>query len=129
MVEYEYARCAESFWNRVRFDVILVKPLGGKFVIARLHFLFSCRFADRPWRLALVTCFKTVKKPADSNIGLRQVREDTMTTRLILADSIVRLLYPSPVFEQTQPNDYFILDTHDTDTYLRLSHIPDELIE
>jgi len=120
-------RCNPNFHGRPREDTALIKLPNGRFVFARIRFMFSCTALHKQWDLALATLFATVISPSRHPTGQRVVREDSDSI-FIDVDWIVRSAFLASASLVSHPNDYFVCDTVDSDMYWRLREISEQCI-
>ncbi|KZS90436.1 hypothetical protein SISNIDRAFT_488320 [Sistotremastrum niveocremeum HHB9708] len=122
--EEENIRCAESFHNQERYDVVLVALPDKSYVYARMRLLFSCQVLGQDQQVACVTLLRTVIPPSEHFIGMRRVREDAAGSFIYLK-WIVRSVYVQPTFDEEE-HDFFVNDVMDSDMYLRHQSLQNE---
>jgi hypothetical protein len=112
-------RCNPMFFQRTRFDCILVQTAGG-IRPARLHLTFEVSAFDIVWQLARVTYFTAAASVSvDRAIGMRWYEEEEHG-EFIALDSIICSCYMSPV--PTAPREFYLNDliAGDVDLFLQI---------
>jgi hypothetical protein len=118
----DYLRCNPKFHGNSRYDFVIVNLLDAR-VFARLACIFVCRVGGRSYRLALIKRLdkstRQAPKKVDKELSIRRwrIRQDTRC-EVIPLECIMRgavLLEDS-----SHSGDYFVIDTLDSDMYLRL---------
>ncbi|KAG1884129.1 hypothetical protein F4604DRAFT_1878866 [Suillus subluteus] len=121
----DYLRCSLSFHNFPRYDCIIINTTTGVF-FAQLLFLFTCNVNSTPYPIALV-------RPYDAPVGRRlqkdkhlkfwHVRQQPRETasEFILAESIIRGVALAP--DPTTVGDFLVMDTIDSDIFLRMKQM------
>ncbi|KAG8832541.1 hypothetical protein FRB91_000220 [Serendipita sp. 411] len=112
-------RCSPKFFNRPRFDTVLVDTIHGTRP-ARLHLILETTRHRLEWQLAYVTYFSLYEpaSPLDKLIGMQRFQEEE-DGEFIALESIIRSAYMAPY--STRPNDFYFNYNiaADTDMYLR----------
>ncbi|KAI5985055.1 hypothetical protein EDD15DRAFT_2390223 [Pisolithus albus] len=117
----DHLRCNPHFHGRSRYDCVLLKTQRQD-IFGRLIFLFQCKVGDESFPLALVQPYDapTGPRPAkDVHLNLWRVHEQPRESAEIFSvESIIRgaLLYP----DHTRPGEHLVIDTIDTDIFLRV---------
>ena len=110
------------FHGHLRHDGIIFQNKDSYF-FAKLHFVFTCSIQNQTYSLALVQSYKTPASPrsSDTELGLFRIKLKTpLSWDIISTNSIVR-----GAFIVDNPDDCreaFVLDTIDSDMYLRLKN-------
>ncbi|KAF9784401.1 hypothetical protein BJ322DRAFT_1194914 [Thelephora terrestris] len=117
----DYLRCNESFFGHPRFDHVIVAAEGGPF-FAQLLCLFKIQAGTHSHSLALTRTYglppgSTRRK--DRELGLYRVRVKSRPYKIIAIESIVRGAVL--VEDGDNPGDYFVVDTIDSDMFLRMT--------
>ncbi|KAI5987075.1 hypothetical protein EDD15DRAFT_2372818 [Pisolithus albus] len=117
----DHLRCNPSFHGRSHYDCILLKTQQQD-IFGRLIFMFQCAVSEESFPLALVQPYDAPTQPRlakDVHLNLWRVHEQPLESAEIFSvHSIIRgaLLYP----DHTQIGDYLVIDTLDTDIFLRV---------
>lgn len=120
-------RCNPSFNNAPRYDCVMVKMSteSDVFIFARLIFIFTFTLADTPYPFALVHPLDGptgLLKRKERDLGLIRLRAKyRREAEFIPVGSIIRGAYIVPEFEK--PGEYHVVDTLDTDMFLRLRRV------
>lgn len=116
MLTWEYARCADKFYNKRRYDCVLVNAPTEQF-FARIQGLYSCLAFNKTWLLACVTRLKRIDNQRSQVIGFPHVREERSGIWIDVS-WITRFVYEQPTFDRD--DEFFINDVVDSDMFLRL---------
>ncbi|KAJ7897727.1 hypothetical protein B0H14DRAFT_2494751 [Mycena olivaceomarginata] len=116
----DIVRCNPSFHGYSRHDSVLVNCNSPGLSFARLCALFRCALENkRQIDVALVHEFKLSKwKPRTRWAGY-QAHEEMKDYSLLLMDYMVRGALLTPVAEKGRGNLHFLVDTIDSDMFLR----------
>ena len=116
-------RCNPSFFGHERYDHALVEDGGHHFFVQLLH-PFQVRFGTRLHSLAYV---KTYCRPPgrmrrkDKDLGIYRLQLQASQYQIISLESVVRgALIVSDV---DCSEEYFVVDTVDTDMFLRMKQL------
>ena len=119
----DYLRCSPSFHGVLRYDGVIIKTQNG-YIFGRLSSIFKYQAANVTGNATLVFI-----QPYDAPVGAR-TRKDKhlnlfrvrarprMSSEFFSVESIVR--GAALVEDHTQPGDYLVIDTIDTDMFLRI---------
>ena len=118
----DYVRCNPRFHGCLRYDFVIA-DLGQGLVFAQLVFIFTCKFNEETYRLALVQPLRKSSrasvKEADKTTSIhRWYARDRKYCEVIPLDCVVRgaVLVKDPKYK----GDYFVIDMLDGDMYLRV---------
>ncbi|KAG1826427.1 hypothetical protein EV424DRAFT_1600316 [Suillus variegatus] len=117
-------RCNPSFFGSPRYDCVMVKAQDQPF-FARLIFLFRCSIGEIVLSFALIHPYDVAighRRRQDIDLGLYRVRaKPRASLELISVESIIRgaVLASDPA----TAGDYFVVDTIDTDIFLRMKSL------
>ena len=116
-----------SFFNEPRDDCVMYAGANHTIIFARLLYIFKCSINNDkgPYSLALVQIYdEHIDRPAsDEYLGMIRVRAKRRKEgQFIFVDSIIRGAMLVSANEKENPNDCFVVDTVDTDMFLRLRH-------
>ncbi|KAG1888882.1 uncharacterized protein F5891DRAFT_966100, partial [Suillus fuscotomentosus] len=117
-----YLWCSPQFFNTSRFDCVFIRTQNGV-ILGRLVFLFQCAIGNDLFPLALIHPFDAPTGPRlrqDKQLNLFRVRAQPRTkAEFFSVQSIIRgaLLVQD---SGGNPLDHFIVDTIDTDMFLRV---------
>ncbi|KAG0705638.1 hypothetical protein DFH29DRAFT_980865 [Suillus ampliporus] len=121
----DYLCCSLSFHNLPQYDCVIVNTTTGVF-FARLLFLFTCVINDTSYPIALVHPYdapigRHLQK--DKHLKFLRVRSQPRETasEFILAESIIRGVALAP--DHTIAGDFFVMDTVDSDIFLRMKQM------
>ena len=121
----DYLRCSESFHGRARHDCAIFRT-QRRDIFGRLVFLFKCSVGDEDFMLALVQPYDAAltgqRLSKDKHLSFWRVREQpSASTEIFSVHSIVcgALLYP----DHTRPSEHLVIDTIDTDMFLRVQEM------
>ncbi|KAF7290198.1 hypothetical protein MIND_01333200 [Mycena indigotica] len=125
--EADYLRCSPQFHGRPRYDAAFVQTTDG-IIVARLIFIFSCKFKDKILPFALVQPYDApIPRPAsqkDQDLGLIRFRsKPRRQTEFISVHSIIRGVYLAPDFGRNDGLEYLAADIVDTDMFFRLKSL------
>ena len=117
-------RCNESFHHQPQYDHVLITSEDGGFFFAQLLSLFQFQTDTQSHDLALIQVYSQPPgstRRKDRDLGLHRLRLKNNPYTIVAVESIVRgaLL----VEDTTTQGDYFIVDTIDSDMYLRMSSL------
>lgn len=121
----DYLRCNPSFYNKPRYDHVIIQTTNGS-VLAQLLFVFTCVIDSIHYPIALVHPYDAPigrRTQKDKHFGLYRVRaKPRASSEFVYLESIVRgvLLAKDANSVHTDYNDSFILDSVDTDMFLRI---------
>ncbi|KAG6913371.1 hypothetical protein DXG01_007286 [Tephrocybe rancida] len=122
----DYLRCNPMFYNRPRYDCVIVHSMDGDY-FARLLFVFTyvveADDKDTPIPMALVQPFTTIKQEnftkKDIDLGLLRLEETLRAESIFIpARSIVHGVYLVP--DNEKETGWSVLDTLDSDMFLRM---------
>ncbi|KIN98821.1 hypothetical protein M404DRAFT_966485 [Pisolithus tinctorius Marx 270] len=118
----DYLCCHPNFHGRPRYDCVLVKT-QEKDIFGRLVLLFNCVVGEETFPLALLQPYDTQligqRLWKDNHLNFWRVgAQPRRSSEIISVHSIIHgaLLYP----DHTRPGEYLIVDTIDTDMFLRV---------
>ena len=118
----DYVRCNPRFHGRLRYDFVIA-DLGQGLVFAQLVFIFTCKFNEETYQLALVQPLRKSSrasvKEADKTTSIhRWYAQDRKYCEVIPLDCVVRgaVLVKDPKYK----GDYFVIGMLDGDMYLRV---------
>ncbi|EGO19929.1 hypothetical protein SERLADRAFT_373989 [Serpula lacrymans var. lacrymans S7.9] len=120
----DYLRCSPKFYNHPRYDCVLLQTTNGA-IFARLVFVFTCSIDNATYLLALV-------QPYDAPTGQRRCKDKDLqlwrlhsklrsATEIVPVQSIIRGAALAQDYDN--PGDFFVIDTIDTDWFLRIKKI------
>ncbi|EPQ50176.1 hypothetical protein GLOTRDRAFT_82536 [Gloeophyllum trabeum ATCC 11539] len=119
-------RCTPSFQESPRYDCVMVNTTNGT-IFAKLIFCFTCKVADSSYPIALIQPFDAPTGPRrrkDKDLCFYRVKARTRSeAEFIDARSILRGALLAPDFEEGHEDEYLVMDTVDTDMFLRLKHM------
>lgn len=116
----DYLRCNPLFFGSPRFDCVFIRLTEDKVILGQLLFIFECLIGDRIYPLALIHPFDVPtgqRSQKDRDLNLFRVRARRRAeAQFFSVRSIIRgaLLVPDG------PSDYLVVDTVDTDMFLRM---------
>lgn len=125
----DYLRCSPMFQNRARYDCVLVNSLNGNF-LAQLMFMFTVEIGKNAYPFALIHPFNaqrgffdnTSADENDEELGLHRLHsKPRSSSEFISIRSIICVAVLVPDF--VTAGDYIVMDTLDTDMFLRMKEI------
>ncbi|KAH7927024.1 hypothetical protein BV22DRAFT_1153995 [Leucogyrophana mollusca] len=121
----DHLRCSPSFYNAPRYDCVIYQVDNNQFAFARLIFLFECSIANTTYPTALIHAYNAPigQRPRkDKDLGLWRIRTRRRAdAEFISVKSIIR--GAAVAEDKTTPGDFFVIDTIDTDTFLRMKEM------
>jgi hypothetical protein len=116
-------RCNESFFGSKRHDHVIVKLEHSHF-FARLLHLFEVTVGRQLYPLAYVESYCRPSGPMrrkDKDLGLYRLQLKAKRYEIISLESVVRgaLLVP----DSDNPEEYLVVDTIDSDMFLRMKDL------
>ncbi|KAG1838007.1 hypothetical protein F4604DRAFT_1885610 [Suillus subluteus] len=118
----DYLRCSPQFFNAPHYDCVFIRTQNGV-ILGRLVFLFQCAIGNGLFPLALIHPFDTPTGPRlrqDKQLNLFRVCAQPRTKAEFFS---VRSIICGALLVQDSggnPLDYLIVDTVDTDMFLRV---------
>ncbi|KAG2746427.1 hypothetical protein P692DRAFT_20739914 [Suillus brevipes Sb2] len=118
----DYLRCNPQFFNTSRFDWVFIRTQNGV-ILGRLVFLFQCAIGNDILSLALIHPFDAPTGPRpqqDKQLNLLRVRAQPCAKAEFFS---VRSIIRGALLVQDSggnPLDYFVVDTINTDMFLRV---------
>ncbi|KAG2157550.1 hypothetical protein DEU56DRAFT_722843 [Suillus clintonianus] len=115
----DYLRCSPMFHNAPRYDSVIIRTQDG-IIFGHLIFIFMCLVGDASYPMALIhPCDVPIPNGPlkDKHLGLWRVRaQPRRKSEFVFAESIIRgaLLLE----DRSQPGDFFVVDSVDTDMFL-----------
>ncbi|KAG1731406.1 hypothetical protein EDB19DRAFT_2008263 [Suillus lakei] len=117
----DYLRCSPSFHNFPRYDCVILQTQAGV-IFGRLLMLFTCVVDGQTHPVALV-------HPYDAPVGQRSLKDKhfqfwrvrqrpRISSEFFSVHSIIR--GAALVEDHSIPGDYLVIDTIDTDMFLRM---------
>ncbi|KAG1816991.1 hypothetical protein EV424DRAFT_1624504 [Suillus variegatus] len=107
----DYLRCNPQFFNAPRFDCVFIQTKQNV-ILGRLLLLFECPVGNNVFPLALI-------HPYDAPTGTR-LRKDKHLNLLRAEFFSIRSIIRGALLVHDENLDYFIVDTVDTDMFLRV---------
>ncbi|KAG2090404.1 uncharacterized protein F5147DRAFT_748245 [Suillus discolor] len=107
----DFLRCNPKFFGTPRFDCVFVQTTD-KIIFGRLLFVFECTLEDTALSLALI-------HPFDAPTGVR-IRKDKHLSIFRAEFFSVRSIIRGAFLVPDGSNDYIVVDTVDTDMFLRV---------
>ncbi|KAG1864594.1 hypothetical protein C8R48DRAFT_747876 [Suillus tomentosus] len=107
----DYLRCSPMFHNAPRYDSVIIRTKDG-IIFGRLIFIFTCLVEGTSHPMALI-------QPCDAPIQHRPSKDRLLgLCEFIFTESIIRgaLLLE----DRSQPGDFLVVDSIDTDMFLRM---------
>lgn len=117
----DYLRCSPMFHNAPRYDSVIIRTQDGM-IFGRLIFIFTCLVEGTSHPMALIQpCDAPIQnRPLkDRLLGLWRVRaQPRHKSEFIFTESIIRgaLLLE----DRSQPGDFLVVNSIDTDMFLRM---------
>lgn len=119
----DYLRCNPQFFNAPRFDCVFIQT-NNNIILGRLVFLFECAVGNDLFPLALTHPFDAPTGPwlrKDKQLNLFRVRAQPQTrVEFFSVRSIIR---GALLVQDGNSLDYLVVDTVDTDMFLRVREI------
>lgn len=121
----DYLRCNPSFHGRARNDGVIISLGGDDVFFAILEYVFTCAVGEDVQPLALIHPLDArtgTRLRKDKDLGLYRVRAQPLPScRFVSVHCIIRgaMLVP----DQENYGDYFVVDTVDTDMFLRMKTV------
>ncbi|KAK0471475.1 hypothetical protein IW261DRAFT_1425114 [Armillaria novae-zelandiae] len=126
-------RCSPSFYNHPRYDGVIINTDKGAY-IGQLIQLFECEYLEQRYPLALVHPFDLTvtdggecwKFQRDKDLGLYRLRaRPRVFSQIVSIYSIIRgvLLVKDNSSDLSNGQDYFVVDTIDTDMFFRMKRL------
>ncbi|KAK0470789.1 hypothetical protein EDD18DRAFT_1315381 [Armillaria luteobubalina] len=126
-------RCNPSFYNNPRYDGVIINTDRGVY-IGRLIQLFECEYLEQKYPLALVHPFDITvtdgrqrwKHQHDRDLGFYRVRaRPRVYSQFVSIYAIIRgvLLVEDNSSDLGNGQDYFVVDTIDSDMFFRMKKI------
>lgn len=120
----DYLRCNPSFYRRPRYDFVMIStptlPIFGQ-----LLSMFTCTVNDVAYPVAFIQAYEVVnshvRSRKDKQLGLLRVRRKGDCEFISLHSIIRGALVVSA--EKESPMDAIVVDTLDTDMFLRLKRL------
>ncbi|KAI0677658.1 hypothetical protein C8Q78DRAFT_962196, partial [Trametes maxima] len=129
----DYLRCNPMFHGSARYDHVIFKMDDNDFRFAKLKVILIYEYNDIRYPIAFVETFGVVRGPrrrVDQDLGLCRIRPSRVDphapadntgsgrTAFIPVESIIRGALI--VADHGTPGDYLVVDTIDTDMFLRI---------
>ncbi|KAG1849526.1 hypothetical protein F4604DRAFT_1883786 [Suillus subluteus] len=116
----DYLRCNPLFFGSPCFDCIFIRQTENKVVLGQLIFCFECLVRDHRFPLALIHPFDAptgLRSRKDKDLNFFRVRaRPRAQAQFYSVRSIIRGAFLVP----DGPSDYLVVDTADTDMFLRV---------
>lgn len=129
-IQTDLLQCSPNFYNHSRYNCILVKQDEESHFFAQLVFLFECKVGGVTYPLALIHPYDEprghIHHQRDTDLHLHRVRaRSRIESRFISVDSIVQgsLLANDYDEDLSQGQDFLIMDSIDSDMFLRMKSI------
>ncbi len=125
----DYLRCSPMFFGKPRYDGVIINSTGGKCVFAQVILLFSIVINKKTYAVAYVQLLDeeiSEHKQIDKDLCLYRVRARPRSKSIFIPiQSIVRgaLLYNVPDDDYSEADEFFVVDTVDSDMFLRVPEI------
>ncbi|KAI9464204.1 hypothetical protein HD554DRAFT_2026564 [Boletus coccyginus] len=117
----DYLRCSPMFHGVPRYDGVIIKTQNGH-IFGRLILIFGCQVTTGNATLVLVQPYDApvgVRTRKDKHLNLFRVRtRPRVSSEFFSVESIVHGAVL--VEDRTQPGDCLVIDTIDTDMFLRI---------
>ncbi|KAG2751664.1 hypothetical protein P692DRAFT_201838757 [Suillus brevipes Sb2] len=116
----DYLRCNPHFFGSPRFDCVFIRLTENKVILSRLVFCFECLIGNNTFPLALVHPFDVptgLRTRKDKDLNLFRVRARPRAQAQFFS---VRSFIRGALLVPDGPSDYLVVDTADTDMFLRL---------
>ncbi|KAH7904681.1 hypothetical protein BJ138DRAFT_1018788 [Hygrophoropsis aurantiaca] len=118
----DHLRCNPNFYNAPRYDCVMFRVDENHSAFARLIFVFECSIANDTYPLALVHLYDAPigqRRRKDKDLKLWRLRaRKRADSAFISVQSIIRGV--AVAADRTTPGDFFVIDTIDTDLFLRM---------
>ena len=119
----DYLRCSPSFHGTLRYDCVIIKTENGH-IFGRLLFVFQCLAVEKT-TLILVHPYDAPTGPRtrkDKHLDFFRLRaRPRKSSEIFSVRSIIRGVALTE--DYTQPGDYLVIDTVDTDMFLRMQKL------
>ena len=119
----DYLRCNPSFFGHERYDYALVEEGGHHFFVHFLQF-FQVSVGTQLHPLAYVETYcrcPGAMRRKDKDLGIYRLQSRATKYRIISLESVVRgALIVSDI---DHPEEYIVVDTVDTDMFLRMKQL------
>lgn len=115
----DYLRCNPSFHNAPRFDCVFIHT-NEKVIVGRLLFIFECPVGKDLYPLALIHPFDAptgTRLRKDKQLNLFRVRARPRAQAEFFS---IRSILRGALLVHDAGLDYFVVDTVDTDMFLRV---------
>ena len=118
----DYLRCNPNFYGKARYDFVIVDTAPG-IIFAQLLSMFLCVVDNKVYPLALIHPYDAgiqgPRRRKDKELELLRVRvKPRVEAEFISLHSVIRGALLIQDFDSD--SDYFVVDTVDTDMFLRL---------
>jgi hypothetical protein len=118
----DYLRCSPQFFNTPRYDCVFIQTQNG-IILGCLVFLFQCTIGNGLFPLALIHPFDAPTGPRlrqDKQLNLFRVHAQPRTKAEFF--SVQSIICGALLVQDSggNPLDYLIVDTVDTDMFLRV---------
>ncbi|KAG1858282.1 hypothetical protein C8R48DRAFT_748763 [Suillus tomentosus] len=116
----DYLRCNPLFFGSPHFDCVFIRQTEDKVILGQLLFLFECLIGDRNFPLALIHPFDAPTGQCsrkDRDLNLFRVRARRRAEAWFFS---VRSIIRGALLVPDGPLDYLVVDTVDTDMFLRM---------
>ncbi|KAG2350133.1 hypothetical protein BDR05DRAFT_942666 [Suillus weaverae] len=116
----DYLHCNPLFFGSPRFDCIFIQLTENKVILGRLIFCFEYLVGDRRFPLALIHPFDAptgLRPRKDKDLNLFRARARPRAQAQFFS---VRSIIHGALLIPDGPSDYLIVDTADTDMFLRM---------
>ncbi|KAG1837830.1 hypothetical protein F4604DRAFT_1601105 [Suillus subluteus] len=133
-LQQDLLRCNPKFFGSPRYDCVMIKTEHQPF-FARLIYMFHCKVGGTELSIALIHPYDvgiSVRRRQDLDLGLWRVRaKPRSSSEFVFVDSIIRgatsafLTFTALASDPEAVNDYFVIDTIDTDIFLRMKALQD----
>ncbi|KAG2336213.1 hypothetical protein BDR05DRAFT_1006072 [Suillus weaverae] len=125
-LQRDLLRCNPKFFGSPRYDCVMIKTEHQPF-FARLIYMFRCKVGGTELSIALIHPYDVgigVRRRQDLDLGLWRVQaKPRSSSEFVFVDSIIR--GAALASDPEAVNDYFIIDTIDTDIFLRMKALQD----
>jgi len=120
-LQWDLLQCNPKFFGSPRYDCVIIKTEHQP-LFARLIYMFCCKVGGTELSLALIHPYDVgigVCHRQDLDLGLWQVQaKPQSSSEFIFVESIICGI--ALASDPEAVNDYFIMDTIDTDMFLRI---------
>ena len=116
----DYLRSNPRFFGSPHFDCVFIRLTENTVILGRLVFCFKCLVGNNMFPLALVHPFDVptgLRTRKDKDLNLFRVRARPRAQAQFFP---VRSFIRGALLVADGPSDYFVVDTADTDMFLRI---------